>query len=260
MSLLKTIAQVVFIASFLISPTYKVEVNIESDSSLPTLGWGFKKNQNHQVPDIGSYESEISDTNAFYYDSKNPHKIYLTFDAGYDNGNLPKILDMLKAKGVKATIFVTGDFVKRFPDLLRRIVNEGHIVGNHSFAHKNIAKISEEVMFEDIERLENAYYETTGEKMAKIFRPPEGSFTKEKLRLLSDRGYRTYFWSLAYCDWDVNKQYPVNKTIEVVLQNIHPGAIILMHSVSSSNQEALPVIIDKLLDMNYQFGTLNEVA
>ncbi len=221
-------------------------------------GWGFRKNSVHQVPQIGKYQEMISGTDSFYV-GPDEKSVYLTFDAGYDNGMMSKILDTLKAKNVQASFFITGDFVKRFPELTKRIVDEGHIACNHSYSHKKITTLSLEDLDHDLSRLEEAFTQLTGQKMVKYFRPPEGEFSREALLNVKSLGYKTIFWSIAYKDWDTSKQNGVDYCVRTIMDNLHNGAIILMHSVSSSNQEALPIVIDKITQEGYTFKTVNDL-
>ena len=227
---------------------------IEVDAS----GWGFRKNPNHLPPDIGRYSETIKDTNSYFIgDEKN---IYLTFDAGYDNGNLEGILDVLKDKKVQATFFVTGDFVNRFSDLTKRMVEEGHIVANHSYSHRTINSLSKEELSSDLKKLEDDFEKVTGEKMVKVFRPPKGEFDRNSLMSLKELGYKTVFWSIAYEDWSKEHQKGKDYSYNSVINNLHPGAIILMHTVSTSNKEALPDIIDEIRNQGYEFSDVTKLC
>ncbi len=221
--------------------------------SLNAYGFGFTKNDNHQTPNIGVYQDILKDTDSFYVGDTNQKELYLTFDAGYDNGELPLILDILAEKNVKASFFLTGDFVKRFPELTIRMTLEGHTICNHTYNHANITKLSINSMKNELTKLEDAYYELTGHRMVKYVRPPAGEFDKESLLNLKQLGYKTVFWSSAYQDWNVKGQKSVEYTKDVYMRNIHNGAILLMHSVSSSNREALPFIIDEVKELGYTF-------
>lgn len=229
-----------------------------TNTTINASGWGFQKNNNHEVPRIGKYEEMLEGTNSFYV-GPNEKSVYLTFDAGYDNGNLDKILDTLKDKNVFATFFITGDFIERFPSLVLRIVNDGHLVCNHSYSHKNITTLSSSLLKEDLNKLEQKFYNLTNLEMVKYFRPPEGEFNKESLLKLKDMGYKTIFWSIAYKDWDVNNQNGIDYCVKTIMNNLHNGAIILMHSVSSSNQKALPTVIDKITNEGYTFKTVDSL-
>ena len=238
-----------FIISFYI---FCLQISVEA------AGWGFSKNPNHLPPEIGKYADVIKDTNSYYIgDEKN---IYLTFDAGYDNGNLEGILDVLKNKKVKATFFVTGDFVNRFSDLTKRMVEEGHIVANHSYSHRSITSLNNEELASDLSKLENDFKNVTGVEMVKVFRPPKGEFDRKSLISLKELGYKTVFWSIAYADWAKEHQRGKDYSYTSVINNLHPGAIILMHTVSTSNKEALPDIIDEIRKQGYEFSDVTKLC
>lgn len=222
-------------------------------------GWGFRKNSNHETPEIGKYQQMIEGTDAYYYQKTEEKCVFLTFDVGYDNGNLSIILDTLKAKNVKANFFITGDFINRFPSLVLRMAQEGHLVCNHSYSHKKITQQSKEELKNDLEKLEEKYYALTKEKMLKFFRPPEGDFSKEALLNLKSLGYKTIFWSIAYKDWDVNNQVNEEKVCKNITDNLHKGAIILLHSVSKTNALALGRIIESISTNEYTFKSLLEL-
>lgn len=219
-------------------------------------GWGFTRNDNHASPDIGSYASIIEGTNSYYLGDVSKKVLYLTFDAGYDNGVLDEIIKVLDEKKIHASFFITGDFIKRFPDLVIKLESHGHLLCNHSYSHKSINKMSKEELKADLEKIEKAYYDLTNKELAKYFRPPKGDFDKESLLYLSNLGYKNIFWSMAHYDWDVNKQMSVEKTCSIVLNNLHNGAIMLMHSVSIANARSLPIIIDKAISEGYTFELL----
>lgn len=221
-----------------------------------SAGWGFRKNSNHETPEIGRYKELLDDTSSYYVGDESKKEVYLTFDAGYDNGNLSVILDTLKEKSVQASFFVTGDFIKRFPDLVLKMTRDGHIVCNHSYSHRKIQTLSINELKNDLEKLENAYFELTKQKMVTYFRPPEGEFTRESLLNLKKLGYKTVFWSVAYKDWDTSKQTDIEKAKSSVLDNLHPGCIILLHSVSKTNALSLPLIIDGIRENGYTFKTV----
>ncbi len=223
-------------------------------------GFGYRKNNNHLTPDIGSYKQEIDGTNSYYVGNTNEKVLYLTFDCGYDNGNLISILDTLEEKNVPSTFFVTGDFVKRFPDLLRLIVSKGHTVGNHTYGHKNITKLSSEEIKEEVAKLEKAYEEVTNEKISLYFRPPEGEFDKRSLTEIKNLGYHTFFWSIAYADWDTKNQKGKDHGFNEVCKQFHNGGIILLHTVSSDNKDCLGMIIDEARKQGYEFKTLATIV
>lgn len=224
-----------------------------SYKTINAYGYGFKRNKEHKEPDVGFYKEIIVDNNGFYVG--NPNSVYLTFDVGYDNGYLEKYLDILKAENVRATFFVTGDFVKRFSSLLVRIYEDGHLICNHSYSHKAINKVSESELKTDLERLESAYFEQIGVKMAKIFRPPEGQFDEKSMKMLNKLGYKTIFWSIAHVDWKTSK----DNCLQNVMDNLHDGAIILLHTVNEENYQNLPQIIDFIRKNGYKLSTVDEI-
>lgn len=227
-----------------------------SSIDIKASGWGFSRNNQHVTPSIGKYAEMIEGTSSYYVGDTSQKIVYLTFDAGYDNGELIKILNTLEQKNVKASFFLTGDFVKRFPELTIKITLDGHIPCNHSYSHRRIQTLTKDELANDLEKLNQAYYDLTGHTMPKYFRPPEGEFSREALLNVQSLGYKTIFWSYAYRDWDVNHQQSSEKVVQNVVENLHPGAIILMHSVSSTNSEALGLIIDEIRNAGYEFKTV----
>ena len=223
-------------------------------------GFGYRKNNDHEQPDIGKYQQEIEGTNSYYVGNKDEKTLYLTFDAGYDNGNLSKILDILKEKDVKATFFVTGDFVNRQPELLKRIVNDGHIVGNHTYHHKNITKLNFDQIKNEIDLLNDKYKEITGNVMSAYFRPPEGEFDRKSLLNLKELGYKTFFWSIAYDDWNTKSQKGPDYAYNKIMSNLHNGGIILLHTVSSDNANILGKVIDDSIQLGYTFKNLDKFS
>lgn len=224
-----------------------------------SYGWGFSKNNNHVQPYIGKYIDEIKDTDSYYVGDDKTKKVYLTFDAGYDNGNLEKILNILKEKEVSSTFFITGDFLNRFSDLVIKINNDGHLIGNHTWSHSNITKLSEDQIHDELNKVEIKFKEITGEDIDPFFRPPAGVFNNNSLKLVKSNGYSTIFWSVAYKDWENNKNINVNKSVDSVINHLHNGAIILLHTVSDENVEALPIIIDKIREEGYMISSLNDL-
>ncbi len=228
--------------------------------SAKSYGYGIKRCERGVIPSPGEEVLEIFKRHKVtYIGNTNEKSIYLTFDAGYETGTMSDILDILLEKDVTATFFLTGHYIKTEPDLVRRMVNEGHIVGNHSYNHLDFTKSSKEKITNDIKRLEDIYNEVTGEKMIKLVRPPEGTFSEESLSITDELGYHTLFWSIAYIDWDKNKRYGWEYAYQNVCGRIHNGAIILMHSVSKDNLEALPKIIDDLRSDGYKFSSITSL-
>ena len=185
--------------------------------------------------------------------------LYLTFDAGFENGNTPTILDALKKHHAPATFFVVGNYLNTSPELVKRMVDEGHIVGNHTYHHPDMSQISTKDAFEkEIMDVETKYKEITGKEMTKFYRPPQGKYSKSNLQMAKDMGYHTFFWSLAYVDWDQNNQPSREEAFDKLLRRVHPGAIVLLHSTSSTNGQILDELLTKWEEMGYTFRSLDD--
>lgn len=223
-------------------------------------GWGYKKSTNHELPDIGKYKQLLDKYGAYYADDSGEKNVYLTFDNGYEQGYTGKILDTLKKENVPATFFVTGYYVESKPDLIKRMVNEGHIIGNHSYHHPDFSIISKKTMKKELETLEDAVAEISDQKHMKYLRPPQGTFNEQTLEWANELGYIHIFWSLAFTDWNTSKQKGEKHAYEQVMKQIHPGAIALLHTVSSDNAEALPRIINELKEKGYTFKSLDDLV
>lgn len=196
---------------------------------------------------------------AVTYNTNNKEKVlYLTFDCGYENGYTSKVLDVLKEKNIKAAFFCTLDEIESEPELIARMIKEGHIVGNHSSTHPSFAEISREKMAKEIEKCDN-FLRTNFGYTSKYFRFPKGEYSESALELVGSLGFVSVFWSLSYSDWDVNNQKGAEYAFEKVTSRIHPGAIILLHSVSSDNANALGRIIDYAAEKGYKFDSLDHI-
>ena len=186
--------------------------------------------------------------------------VYLTFDAGYENGNVSKILDVLKEENVPGTFFILQNLIRKNPELVKRMVEEGHLVGNHTAHHKNMSCASDEALINEIKLLEDKYQELIGQEMPKFYRPPEGRFSEENLKCLTENGYQTVFWSFAYPDWDNNRQMPEKKAEKIILDNLHNGSILLLHPTSATNAAVLGNVIREIKNQGYKFGRIDEIA
>lgn len=225
-----------------------------------SYGWGFRKNSNHLPPDIGILAKEINNTSTYYLGDSSKKEVYLTFDAGFDNGFLPQILDTLRDKKVRATFFILGDMVKRFSSVTKRMADEGHLVGSHTYSHRRISTMSANDLKKDLYRLEEEYFELTKKPLDPFFRPPAGEFSRDSLLKVQSLGYKTIFWSLAYQDWNTDAQRGPDYSYNSVMQSLHPGAVILLHTVSKDNAEALAKIIDSISEQGYVFKTVDQLA
>ena len=208
---------------------------------------------------IEKYEGYYLDKNHTDYGSEKV--IYLTFDAGYENGNIEKILDILKEREVPAAFFVLSNIIKKDTQLIKRMAEEGHTVCNHTASHRDMTKIKNIDEFKsELEALESVYKEYTGLDMAKFYRPPEGKFSEQNLQFAKELGYKTIFWSFAYADWDNAKQPSPESAYNLIMSNIHNGAILLLHPTSSTNAEILGRVIDDLKIQGFTFGTLDQLT
>lgn len=227
------------------------------------LNWYVKRNQEHKQPELDPEQRVIEKYNAFYVDPNhrddNPEKvIYLTFDAGYENGNISKILDVLAEEGVSAAFFVLENLISSNAPLLERMEYEGHFVCNHTTKHRDMSRVDNVEEFKrELEALENLYYSATGKNMKKYFRPPEGRFDEDDLKFADELGYTTVLWSLAYADWDNEKQPSPEYAKDKLLKNTHNGAIILLHPTSATNAEIMRDLIKSWKAEGYSFGTLD---
>ena len=229
-----------------------------SDAAIPVSAdnWGLSFPEEGQTP-VGNATAEfLSQYDAWYVGDTSRKVIYLTFDCGYENGNTADILDILKEKNVKAVFFVTGHYCKTNPELVQRMIDEGHIVGNHSMNHPNFTTITPEEMYEEVKELHDYVQENFDYTMF-LFRYPEGVFSEQSLAVLQDAGYQTPFWSYAYNDWDQNNQPDPDTAYQKVTGALHPGAIYLLHAVSETNSEILGDFIDEARSQGYEVSVYN---
>ncbi|MBE6536159.1 MAG: delta-lactam-biosynthetic de-N-acetylase [Ruminococcaceae bacterium] len=228
--------------------------------------WYCVRNKDHRQPLVGPDLSFAESFGAYYIDHKHgdgasEKVVYLTFDAGYENGNVEKILDVMKEKQVTGAFFVLENLIIKNTELVVRMADEGHLVCNHTAKHPDVTKFdSLEEFKSEIESLENVYREYTGREMSKYFRPPEGRFNTRSLEYARDMGYKTVFWSFAYEDWDNVKQMDREAAKKKILDNMHNGAVILLHPTSATNAAVLGEVIDELKSLGYSFGTLDELT
>ena len=226
-----------------------------------TENWGLGFGQTGEKPTGNVSAEELKKYHAAYMDPTDEKVIYLTFDAGYENGNTPRILDALKKHQAPATFFVVGNFISDNPDLIRRMVSEGHTVGNHTMTHPDMSGISSKDDFQkQLDGVEKLYESVTGEQMTKFYRPPQGIYSTTNLTMAKELGYSTFFWSLAYVDWIQNQQPSREEAFQKLLGRIHPGAIVLLHNTSSTNGLILDDLLTKWEEMGYRFCSLKELT
>ena len=233
----------------------------KTSSAAQSTGWGLSFQEEGKRPAGNASIDDLKQYNAYYAGDTDQKIIYLTFDAGYENGNTPAILDALKKHQAPAVFFVVGNFIKDNPDLIRRILAEGHIIGNHTMTHPDLPQISSMDAFQkELQDVEELYTSLTGETMTKFYRPPRGIYSTENLSMAKELGYSTFFWSLAYVDWIQDQQPSREEAFQKLLTRIHPGAIVLLHNTSSTNAEILDELLTKWEEMGYEFHSLKELT
>ena len=232
-------------------------------SSGGAMGWYFKKTDDHSQPPLDAPLAYVETLDGYYLDhaaKDDDRVIYLTFDAGYENGNVEKVLDALKKHNAKGAFFVLSHLVESNTALVRRMAEEGHLVCNHTCRHKDMTSVSGETFKEELCNLETLYREKTGKTLAPYFRPPEGKFDKISLSRAQKLGYKTIFWSYAYCDWDNDRQPAPDAAYENLLAHTHNGMVLLLHPTSATNAEILDRLLTAWGEQGYRFGTLDELT
>lgn len=223
--------------------------------------WGLSFQEEGQRPVGNATIEDLKKYNAYYAQDTSEKILYLTFDSGYENGNTPAILDALKKHAAPAVFFVVGNYIEDNPELVKQIVSEGHIIGNHTMTHPDMSGIStEETMRRELQGVETLYKDLIGEPMTKFYRPPRGIYSTKNLEMAEKLGYCTFFWSLAYVDWIESKQPSKSEAFDKLLSRVHPGSIVLLHSTSSTNAEILDELLSRWEEMGYHFGSLKELA
>ena len=210
-------------------------------------------------PIVSDNETFRDNYDVIYLGSKDKNTIWLTFDVGYDNGNADKILDALKNANVQAAFFICGNVIDTCPELVRRMHSEGHLVLNHTDKHTDLSDVSKETITRELTALEDKFFSLTGDEMKKIVRPPEGNYSEDCLKTLTDMGYTTMFWSFAYKDWLNDEQPSPEKAMDTIISRAHPGMIALLHSNSATNALILEDAISALKQKGYEFGSFNEL-
>lgn len=229
-------------------------------TTLETGSWGLSFQVEGQAPVGNATAAELAAYDAAFVGDGAEKVLWLTFDAGYENGCTAQILDVLQAHGVKAAFFLVGNYIERNPELVRRMAAEGHTVGNHTYHHYDMSKIGDAARFRDeLESLGSLYMQTTGQALDRFYRPPQGIYSEENLRQAQALGYRTVFWSLAYVDWLQDDQPTAEAAFAKLLPRVHPGAVVLLHSTSQTNAAILDELLTRWEAMGYRFATLDEL-
>ena len=228
--------------------------------AIQTGSWGLSFPKEGETPVGNATREQLAQYDAVYVGDGAEKVIYLTFDAGYENGCTAQILDVLAEQNVPAAFFLVGNYLEQNPDLVRRMQAEGHMVANHTYHHYNMSKISDPATFrKELESLEELYIGITGEPLARYYRPPQGIYSEENLKLAQEMGYRTVFWSLAYVDWQNDVQPSAQEAFSKLIPRIHNGAVVLLHSTSKTNADILGELLNRWKELGYRFGTLEEL-
>ena len=235
-------------------------LTVFSHSALETGSWGLSFRQEGSAPIGNAGVDQLKAYDAAYIGDTSKKVLYLTFDAGYENGCTEAILDTLKKHEVSAAFFLVGNYIEKNADLVRRMAEEGHTVANHTMHHYDMSKISDKEAFsKELQDLEALYKEVTGQDMPKFYRPPQGIYSEENLKMAQELGYKTVFWSLAYVDWNNDAQPTAEQAFSKLLPRTHDGAVVLLHSTSRTNAEILDELITKWKEMGYSFGAVSEL-
>lgn len=249
------VVAVLAISAMVIIGAYK-NGNITA-ASAEISNWGLSFQKEGEPPVANATAEYLAEYDALYCEKTDEKVLYLTFDAGFENGNMPKILDALKAHNVKATFFLVGNFFEKEPELVKRMVEEGHTVGNHTYSHPDMSAIQSKESFQaELEKNEALYKGITGQDMPKLYRPPQGKFCQSNLVMAQDMGYKTVFWSLAYVDWYQDDQPSKEEAFSKLIPRVHEGAVVLLHSTSSTNAEIMDELLGKWEEQGYVFGDL----
>ncbi len=237
---------------------------IGASSNLNCLNWYCKKSESGYPPPLPTEFSFIKEYGGYYLDedaTEDDKVIYLTFDCGYENGNIEKILDIMKKHDARGAFFVLKNLIRKNPDLVTRMVNEGHLVCNHTSNHKDMTKITSIADFKsELDELNSIMLESVGHELCPFYRPPEGRFNLENLKWANELGYKTIFWSCAYDDWDNNRQMSCDKAMNKLMNRLHNGEVLLLHPTSATNAAILDEFLTKLEGMGYRFGNLYELT
>ena len=232
-------------------------IPFDKDRTIQTAAWGLHFGASGEAPQGTDGAAQLRKLDAAYIGDTSQKVIYLTFDAGYENGNTEKILDILKKQEVPAAFFLVGNYMEKNKDLVRRMTQEGHIVGNHTMHHPDMQKKDAASFRKELTDLEDLFRQITGKELPKYYRPPQGLYSQKNLEMAQSMGYKTVFWSLAYADWDNSNQPTADYAFSKLLPRIHNGAVLLLHSTSKTNAEILDELLTRYKEMGYSFASLD---
>ncbi len=252
-----------FVAAVALTVTGAAGLALSKDApaaSAVSTNWGLSFQTEGAPPTGNATREQLAAQNAYYIGDTGKKRLYLTFDAGYENGNTAPILDALKKHKAPAAFFLVGHYLETAPDLVRRMEAEGHLVGNHTYSHPDMSAIRDRDGFlAELQKTEQSYRQVTGKEMPKVYRPPQGKYAPENLEMAAAAGYHTVFWSLAYVDWQTDAQPTRDQAFDKLLGRVHPGAVVLLHSTSATNAQIMDELLTKWEEMGYTFGSLEEL-
>lgn len=237
--------------------------DVSAHTETTPYNWYCKHTKNGEIPELDYQMKFIEDYNGYYLDKNTDGKkvIYLTFDAGYENGNVKKILDVMKEKNVTGAFFILEHLIKANPELVMQMNSDGHLICNHTASHKDMTLNVDKATFDkELSDLNKVLAEQLGIEMAPYYRPPEGKFNEQNLMWAKEAGYSTIFWSFAYADWDNDNQMSREQAISKIMEGTHNGEVILLHPTSSTNADIIGELIDRWREDGYSFGTLDELC
>ena len=233
--------------------------------AVPTMAkdgnWGISHSNPGTTPTGNESADYLKKYNSYYVGDSSEKVIYLTFDAGFENGYTESVLDTLKKNNISAAFFLVGTYIRDNPDLVKRMVEEGHIVANHTMSHPDMSAISDKNAFiKELSQTEEIYKSVIGEEMPHYYRPPRGTYSESNMKMADELGYKTIFWSLAYVDWNVDKQPSKEEAFSKLIPRIHSGAILLLHNTSKTNADILDELIQEYKKLDYNFKTLDDLT
>ncbi|MCM1186824.1 MAG: polysaccharide deacetylase family protein [Lachnoclostridium sp.] len=233
----------------------------EPEKVFASEDWGLGYGEPGTTPRGNAKEEDLAYYNAYFVGTGSEKVLYLTFDCGYENGNTELILDALKKHNAPGTFFVVGHFLETAPDLVKRMVDEGHKVGNHTYHHPNMSSIAQKEDFQkELDDVADLFKEITGTELSLYYRPPQGKCNVENLKMAKELGYATIFWSVAHVDWIQDKQPDHEDALETLTSRVHPGAVVLLHNTSQTNGEILDELLTRWEEMGYRFLPLSDLT
>lgn len=255
------------ILSLLFCLIFVIGGRFEAYAADGSVSWYCVRKKDHVQPELPSELSFTRDYDVYWIDESNSSfdsnskVIYLTFDAGYENGNVEKIIDVLKDENVRASFFILDNMILKNEDLVKRMINEGHTVANHTLKHKDMTRMNSiEEVAKELGELETLYEGVYGMKMPKLYRPPEGKLSEKSLKWANELGYKAVMWSFAYADWDNGKQPSREYAMKKIMDNLHNGEVMLLHPTSATNAQIMRDLIKELKGMGYRFATVEELC